>query len=155
MVLPCDTSVRCRIHRILKGFMVGEQEERKKVPWTRGIPGTGGGEQTKGTSRTRPAWSAPTRQVQGRRSEKKILKDRGAKIHPNSGAGKIKDDGSTSEEIIEVKDANKTFTVNAKDIRALRSRASQQGKQGVLIIKFPGFQMECRITARRDWDKNE
>lgn len=120
------------------------EEKGPEGPWTRGIREGDDGEGDDG-----PAWSPPTRQVQGRVTEKKWLKARGAKVHPNSGAGRIKDDGHDEDSIYEVKDANKTFVVNAKEMAALRKRAAQVGKQGVLVIKFPGFVMECFI--RQEW----
>lgn len=43
----------------------------------------------------------------------------------------------------------KTHTLKAEDLRALRKRAAQQGKQGVYIVKFPGFELECRIMPDR------
>lgn len=118
------------------------KEEGREVPWTRGIPSEDDGDGTKG-----PTWSRPTRQVQGRITERKILKDRGAKVHPNSGAGKIKDDGHDEDYLYEVKDANKTHSISALEIRNLRKRAAQQGKQAVYIIKFPGFTMECFVRT--------
>ena len=45
----------------------------------------------------------------------------------------------------EIKDAVKSFTLKASDLRATRKRAAQQGKQSVWIIRFPGFILECRI----------
>ena len=43
-------------------------------------------------------------------TEAKILKERGALVHPNSGAGTIKDDGHDDDYVYEVKDARKTIT---------------------------------------------
>ena len=128
-----------------------KKRKAKEVPWARGLPESGGGEGIATPSRTQ-RWSKPTRQVQGRISEKKILKEIGAKIHPNSGAGRTKEDGHSEEELIEVKDALKSFTLNAKDLNMTRKRAAQQGKQGMWLIKFPGFILECRIRTR--WNEN-
>lgn len=77
-----------------------------------------------------------TRQVQGRRTEKKIIKDLGARLHPNSGSGRIKEDGSDPFRLYEVKDAGKTITLTAKALLTSWTRAVQQGKSAVWIIKF-------------------
>jgi hypothetical protein len=132
---------------------VSKQEGGEEVPWKRGIPEGRGGERIEDSSRPRRAkWNKPSRSVEGRITERKILKARGAKVHPISGAGKIKDDGSDSEAVYEVKDAVKTYTIKASEMRGLRRRAVMQGKQGVLLIKFPGFVMECFIKPNRDWE---
>lgn len=124
------------------------EEKGPEVPWTRGVRSSGDGDGVAG-----PSWSPDTRQVQGRTTERKVLKARGAKVHPNSGAGRIKDDGHDDEAIYEVKDAQKSHTIKAVEIRGLRKRAAEQGKQGVYIIKFPGFTMECFI--RQGWNEDE
>lgn len=46
------------------------------------------------------------------KSEANELRRMGAKIHKNSGRGMIKGDGSTDEFVIDVKEANKTFTLS-------------------------------------------
>lgn len=46
------------------------------------------------------------------KSEANELRRMGAKVHKNSGRGMIKGDGSTDEFIIDVKEANKTFTLS-------------------------------------------
>jgi len=83
-----------------------------------------------------PRWSVPSRQVQGRVTEKDILKKRGIKNHPNSGAGSIKYDGSDNETIVEVKDANKSYTLKGKELGDLYRHAAKEGKDGVFIIRF-------------------
>lgn len=131
------------------------KDEGKEVPWTRGVRGSDDGEGVTETPEPRASggqsvgWSIPSRSVQGRITERKILKARGAKVHSNSGAGRVKDDGHDEEAIYEIKDAQKSHTIIAKEIRGLRKRAAQQGKQGVYIIKFPGFTLECFI--RQGW----
>src|SRR5690242_8178480 len=81
-------------------------------------------------------WTAPTRQEEGRATEKRELRKRGARQHPRSGAGTIKEDGSTQECLYEIKDARKAFQLNAKDLQTSRRRAIQQDKQAVWIITF-------------------
>lgn len=84
------------------------------------------------------SWGAKpkSRQVQGRDTEKRLLAERGARVHPMSGAGSIKEDGSDDHTLYEVKDARKSFTLNAKDLHATLVRAARQGKQGVWLIHF-------------------
>lgn len=126
-----------------------EENEDGGLPWSRGRGGaseTDGGEIASGLD---VAWKIPSRSIQGRITEKKVLKRRGAKVHPNSGAGRIKDDGSDQERLYEVKDAVKTHTLKAEDLRSLRVRAAKQGKAAVYIVKFPGFELECTIFPER------
>lgn len=81
-------------------------------------------------------YSPKTRQMQGRATEKRVLKSMGARQHPMSGAGRIKEDGSTPDLLIEVKDANKSFTLNGADLLQTRTRAIRQGKTGCWVITF-------------------
>jgi hypothetical protein len=46
------------------------------------------------------------------KTEAAELRRMGAKVHKNSGRGMIKGDGSTDEFVIDVKEANKTFTLS-------------------------------------------
>ena len=97
-------------------------------------------------------WQRRTRQQEGRHSEKAVLKRYGAKAHPNSGAGSIPFDGSTQHSVIEVKDAVSTFRLDVKYLRRLRTAAGRQGKQGILVVKFPGMLVECRILPPRSYE---
>lgn len=93
-------------------------------------------------------WKVPTRQDEGRSTEKRLLKERSARSHPASGAGRIKHDGSTEAELIEVKDANKSHTVSGDDLKALYQRGIQQGLEPVYVIRFKnGLILEGRIRA--------
>ena len=89
-----------------------------------------------------------TRQVEGMVSEKKAAKKRGAKLHPRSGAGTIKWDASTDDELIEYKDAAKTITVNGKYLEKLFRDASAQGKDAIFVVTFgeANIILEGRIT---------
>jgi hypothetical protein len=88
-----------------------------------------------------------SRQQEGRLSEKKAAKNRGARLHPNSGAGHIKHDFSDDETLYEHKDAGKGYRLTAKEMNELHIRAYRQGKQGLFIIKFEnGTEVECRIS---------
>lgn len=80
-------------------------------------------------------WKPRSRQEQGRQTEAKVVKI-GLRAHPNSGAGSIKYDASDDETLVEVKDANKSYTISAAYVEDLFRVATRQGKQAVLVIKF-------------------
>lgn len=77
-----------------------------------------------------------TPQVEGRRAEKRMARERGARLHPMSGAGSIKDDASTEAEVFEFKNANKTHTLNADDLYKLMVRALRAEKEPYYVIQF-------------------
>lgn len=81
-------------------------------------------------------WQPRTRQVEGRLSEARLAKKLGARLHPMSGAGRIKDDMSTDDHIIEAKDANLSYTLKSSDLDGLFRRAVQQGKEPLFIVTF-------------------
>lgn len=89
-----------------------------------------------------------TRQVQGRDTERTVLRRLGARQHPMSGAGSIKEDGSTDDELFEIKDANKSFTLAGAELLQSFKRAMQQEKEAVWIIRFANG-IEATITLRR------
>lgn len=68
-------------------------------------------------------------------------------MHPNSGAGSIKQDGSTDHILYEIKDARKSFRLNWKDLRELLVRALRQEKVGVMLIYFSDADVtvECKV----------
>jgi len=72
----------------------------------------------------------------------------GARAHPNSGAGRIKFDGSDDETVIEVKDARKSFTLNAAYLLDLFKVAARQGKSAVLVVNFPTIIATITITKK-------
>lgn len=95
-------------------------------------------------------YSPHSRQVQGRRTEKQVAKELGARLHPNSGAGRIKEDASDEDYLYEIKDANKVFTLNAADLMTSFVRAVRQGKDSVWFIRFTnGIDAEIRLTRGR------
>jgi hypothetical protein len=99
------------------------------------------------------AWEIKSRQRQGIDTEKRILKQRGAQRHPRSGAGHIKEDGSDAEYLYEIKDARKTFTLKASDLRQSYVRACRQGLTAVWLIEFEaGFTLECRMVPGTSTD---
>ena len=93
-------------------------------------------------------WKPRSRQEDGRATEKKVLKRHGVRGHPNSGAGKIKYDGSDEDRVVEVKDAAKSFTLNRTYLDALFKNAAKQSKQAVLIVEFPDLTVEAIITRK-------
>lgn len=95
-------------------------------------------------------WSRPSASVKGRQVETRILKDRGSKAHPNSGAGRIKWDGSDEESVIEVKDAKESYQVKKTLLRDLHKEASRQGKAAILIINMGEYQIEAIIRRNRN-----
>ena len=90
-------------------------------------------------------WGATSPQQAGRDSEAKTLKALGARQHPNSGAGRIKYDGSTDAEIIELKESARSYQLRASYIEDLYRYAARQGKDATLIVRFPDYMVTCRI----------
>lgn len=121
-----------------------KETDHSRVPWA---PPAGEAEGDAGRNgvRTGIGWHRPTRQEEGRRTEPSVLKQYGARAHPNSGAGKIPFDGSNEEAVIEVKDAVRSHTISHAYLRRLRKEAAGAGKQGIYVIKFPDMILECRI----------
>lgn len=92
-------------------------------------------------------WTVPTRQEQGRTTERRLLAERGARRHPMSGAGSIKQDGSTDTEVFEIKDANRTFMLSGAELLVGYLGAVRQGKDSVWIIKFTnGIKATINVT---------
>ena len=91
-----------------------------------------------------------TRQRDGAVTEKKVLRERGARQHPRSGAGSIKEDGSTEDALIEVKDANLVFGLKGADLMQSFRRGAQQGKDAVWVIRFANG-IEAEILLRRTY----
>ncbi len=89
-------------------------------------------------------WNKPTRQMQGIRSERKILKILGARRHPMSGAGSIKYDGSDEEHVYEIKDAEVAYVLQGKYLRDGFQQAARQSKRFVLVVHF----VDADVTAR-------
>lgn len=94
-------------------------------------------------------WSPRSRQVQGRVSEARAAKDIGARLHPNSGAGRIKFDYSNEETIFEHKDATKTHTLNGGFLMAFFRMAAKQNKEAVYVVEFAnGIVLSGKLTRR-------
>lgn len=102
-----------------------------------------------GILRGTPWQPTVTRQVEGRRSEARVLKARGAYAHPMSGAGSIKDDGHDDEYLYECKDTPLNFTLKGKELKALHKRAARQGRIARYVVTFAdlGITADIYITA--------
>lgn len=94
-------------------------------------------------------WSPRTRPQDGMKTEKDIVKKRGGRVHPRSGAGNIKDDGSTATEVFEVKDADKTHVLKASQLFAIWRRAVRQGKEAKYIVYFRSVDLTATITFQK------
>lgn len=73
----------------------------------------------------------------------------GARVHPNSGAGKIKYDGSDDDTVYEVKDMTKSFSLIAADLYASFVHASRQGKRMVWMVYFRAYDITAIIEIKR------
>ena len=91
-------------------------------------------------------WTPRTRSKMGESTEKQIVKKKGGRVHPRSGAGKIKDDGSTDTLQIEVKDAMRTHSIKGSDLLALFRRATRLGKQAEYVVYFT--EADLTLTGR-------
>jgi hypothetical protein len=94
-------------------------------------------------------WQPRSRSMEGMQTEKQIVKKKGGRVHPRSGAGKIKDDGSNDEEVMEVKDAKRSHTLKVSELNALFKRAAQQGKEARYLVYFSDDDITAEITLRR------
>lgn len=89
------------------------------------------------------------RSVQGRIQEKKMAKERGARLHPMSGAGRIKDDASTDDTEYEFKLAGKSHVVKGAELYQLFVRAIRQGKEPVYAVYFDDVDITLEATLTR------
>lgn len=90
-------------------------------------------------------WSARSRQKEGEQTEQQIAKRRGARAHPRSGAGSVKDDASDDDTQYEIKDANKSYTLQAAEVLTLWQRAVKRGKDAKFVIYFKS--VDCTLTC--------
>lgn len=90
-----------------------------------------------------------TPQQEGRYAERAQAKKHGVRLHPNSGAGRIKEDASDEARVVEFKTANKSFTLSGDDLLGTFQRAVRQGKDSVWIITFAnGIEAEINLTRK-------
>ena len=94
-------------------------------------------------------WEKRTRQSEGRQSEVRLAKRLGFRLHPRSGAGKIKADGSDKENLYEVKDAAAHYGLKADDLYTLYTQALHVNKKPVLVVKFRHRNMIVRCEVER------
>lgn len=129
----------------------GKSEDRRdrEVPWLAGRKSDGSAED-QGRSARKPKWKPRSRQEEGRKTEKEIAKRIGAKVHPNSGALRIKHDASDAETLYEIKDANKVYTLGAEELYVLWVRAVRETKEPVFIIKYNHRGITATISITRE-----
>ena len=108
-----------------------------------------GSAQAESTTRNKVAWRKRTRQEEGRKTEKVIAKKRGAKVHPASGALRIKNDASDKEVLYEIKDANKTYTLKGSELLSLWKNAIVQMKEPVFVVYFTDSDITATMTITK------
>ena len=91
-------------------------------------------------------WRTRSRQEQGRKKERQIAKELGARVHPNSGALRIKHDASDDETLYEIKDANKSYSLKADDLNTLWTRAVRDQREPVFIVECIHHNIRATIT---------
>ena len=119
-----------------------------QVPWLAGAEQSGATE-NQGSNRSKLPWKPRTRQEEGRKTEKEIAKKRGAKVHPASGALRIKHDASDEDILYEIKDANKTYTIKGSEILALWKRANTELKEPVFVVYFTEADLTVTMTITK------
>jgi len=75
-----------------------------------------------------------------------MLRKRGARLHPNSGAGHVKWDGSDEDFLYEIKDTRKSFSLTGSLLRSLFRDAVRQGKQPRLLVRFSEYDLVAEIS---------
>ena len=96
-----------------------------------------------------PYDSVKTQQVKGRIAERWMAKDFGARPHPMSGAGSIKDDASNDTHQFEFKNVQKSHTIKGTDLYQLFVRAVRQGKEPVYAVYFEDVDITIIGTLER------
>lgn len=85
--------------------------------------------------------------------EKKRARAVGARLHPNSGAGSIKDDASSEDALYEFKEANRSHTLDAAALRGLYLRAVRMDKDARYIVHFAdGLVADVHLYTGRNHD---
>ena len=93
-------------------------------------------------------WKPTTRQEVGRQEEVRILKLRGARPHPGSGSGNIKEDGSDEATLYQVKTVGRSISLTAKDIQTLWLNAIHTGKEARVVIYFDQLDLTLEGVVR-------
>lgn len=92
-------------------------------------------------------WEPKTPQEYGKRVEKKRAKERGARVHPGSGSGRIKYDASTTETLYEFKEVAKSHTLKGDYLEEIFVTATRQGKDAIYVVSFGnGITLEGRLS---------
>ena len=125
-----------------------ETGRARQIPWLLGREPADAGENS-GKPKSEPRWKKRTRQEEGRQTEKTIAKKRGANLHPASGALRIKHDASDKETLYEIKDANKTYTMNGNELLTLWKRGALELKEPVFVIYFTDANITATINITR------
>lgn len=95
-------------------------------------------------------WEKDSPQKAGRRAEARAAKKAGARLHPMSGAGRIKQDYSDDQSVTEHKRASKSFTLKLSDVRDAHKNAALQGKTSEWVIEFPGYTLRGTVERTRE-----
>lgn len=97
-----------------------------------------------------PWKGARTPQERGREAERRLVKERGGRVHPRSGAGRIKNDGSTPVTDLEVKHTSKSsFTLKGADLRKSWVDSVRAGKEEMKwVIEFANHGVVAEITVK-------
>jgi hypothetical protein len=90
-------------------------------------------------------WKEYTPQTQGRMAERSELRLVGATPNPNSGSGWRKYDGQSADSVVEIKESNRVYSLRVIYVDGLFRYANRQGKDALLIIKFPTYRVVCHI----------
>jgi hypothetical protein len=78
-----------------------------------------------------------------------MAKDRGARLHPNSGSGRIKDDASSDATRYEFKSVDRAHTLHGQALLDLFRRAVREGKEAEYVIFFKKANITATITMQR------
>lgn len=124
-----------------------EDSRDRKIPWLADGKPTGAGNDSQKDSPHK--WKKRTRQEEGRKTEKEIAKKRGARVHPASGALRIKNDASDNERLYEIKDANKTYTIKGSEVLALWKRAMVELKEPLFVVYFTDADLTVTMTITK------
>ena len=132
--------------------MVGRRQRKDggagQVPWLAGRE-SGHSESDQEGDTSKLPWKPRTRQEKGRQTEKQIAKNRGAVVHPASGALRIKHDASDADTLYEIKDANKTYTLKGSEVLALYKRANMELKEPLFVVYFTDADLTVTMTITK------
>jgi hypothetical protein len=90
-----------------------------------------------------------TPQEQGRKDEKRMAKSRGARVHPGSGSGRIKDDASNDTHRYEFKSVRQTHVLQGDMLLGLFKRAIRQDQEPEYVVYFKDADITATINLQR------